>query len=205
MVASTTSRGVFPVDDEPVVDQTGVDHHAHTGHAVDKPQAGIAHVVVDAVIGQSQVAMHQAGDGWLDVVLGDGCADQATDGLAGDARFGQHLFGRQGGHVAGLLVAASQNRRSRMPESPSMSPGLMPMRSSGAESCDSISAEVMIGRRQHSQATASMATWLKQQRFHDLPFKTIGIRGQVKSVGFFFLLPHTMVDARGKYQRPYLP
>jgi hypothetical protein len=30
---------------------------------------------------------------------------------------------------------------------------------------------------------------VEKQRFHDLPFKTIGIRGQVKSVGSFSCYP----------------
>jgi hypothetical protein len=51
-----------------------------------------------------------------------------------------------------------------MPVSPSMSPGLMPMRSIVAESCVSISAEVItvVG---NTQATASMATLLKNIGF----------------------------------------
>jgi hypothetical protein len=51
-----------------------------------------------------------------------------------------------------------------MPESPSMIPGLMPMRSKVAESCDSISAEVMIVVGS-AQATASMATFLNNIGF----------------------------------------
>jgi hypothetical protein len=52
----------------------------------------------------SQVAVHQAGHRRLDVILADRRADQTADRLFGDAGSRQHLFGGQGGQVAGLLT-----------------------------------------------------------------------------------------------------
>jgi hypothetical protein len=92
----------FAIDDQRMADFAALDHARRDVHAVEKGQAGIADVEVHTVLTQAQVAVHDAGRGWLQVIATHRGVDDDADVLPVHAGFPDGFLRCQGGGIGRL-------------------------------------------------------------------------------------------------------